>query len=191
VDLTATVTPTGVDLTHFVLNSISMVSPDEGWAMGVTRLHAASASDTSPEYGDPVILHYSQGYWRPVPFPPDIKNHIGCSATGIACPAHSLNSISMISASNGWAVGNSVLPPNADGMTFGVVLHYMGGKWVFDRLLGSHLSSVLMHTASDGWMVGEDGNGGAPVFHYDGSRWTSVSDPCAGYMGHPFRKQAP
>jgi len=73
VDLTATVTPTGVDLTHFVLNSISMVSPDEGWAMGVTRLHAASASDTSPEYGDPVILHYSQGYWRPVPFPPDIK----------------------------------------------------------------------------------------------------------------------
>ncbi len=177
IDLTATATPTGVDLTHFVLNSISMVSPDEGWAVGVTRLHAASASDTSPEYGDPVMLHYSQGQWRPVPLPSDSKSYIGCSASGIACPAISLNSISMISATDGWVVGNTVLPPNADGLTFGVVLHYTGGKWVFDRLLGSHLSSTFMRTASDGWMVGEDGNGGAPIFHYDGSAWTPVNDP--------------
>ncbi len=172
-----TVTPASLDLTRFILNSISMVSPDEGWAVGVTRLHTASASDTLPEYGDPVILHYSQGQWRPVPFPSDSKSHIGCSATGIACPAISLNSISMLSATDGWVVGNSVLPPNVDGLAFGVVLHYTGGKWVFDRPLGSRLSSVFMRTASDGWIVGEDGNGGAPVFHYDGSAWTPVNDP--------------
>ncbi len=121
IDLTKTVTPTGVDLTHFVLNSISMVSSDEGWAVGVTKLHAASASAPSPEYGDPVILHYSLGRWKLVPFPADVKSRIGCRASGSACPAISLRSISMISATDGWAAGNSVLPLNADGITFGVV----------------------------------------------------------------------
>ena len=183
IHLTETVTPTGVDLTHFVLNSISMVSQDEGWAVGVTRLHAPTASNTSPEYGDPVILHYSQGHWKPVPFPPDVKSHISCSATGSACPAISLRSISMVSATDGWAVGNTLLPPNADGITSGVVLHYTGGKWVFDSFLGSKLSSVFMRTASDGWMVGEGGSGwsgnksNTPVFHYNGSAWTPVNDP--------------
>ena len=175
IDLTKTLAPTGVDLTHVVLHSISMVSPDEGWAVGVTRLHTPPASAPWPEYGDPVILHYSQGHWKPVPFPPDVKSRIGCRTSGIACPAISLRDISMVSATDGWAVGNSVLPPNADGITFGVVLHYTGGKWVFDRLLGSQLSSVFMRTASDGWMVGQGGNGGASVFHFDGGSWTAVN----------------
>ena len=34
------------------------------------------------------------------------------------------HSIAMVSPTDGWAVGNSVLPPNADGVTFGIVLHY-------------------------------------------------------------------
>jgi hypothetical protein len=181
IDPTGTVRPTGVDLSHVVLNSISMVSQNEGWAVGVTRLHSPSAQDNSPEYGDPAILHYSQGYWRPVPLPLDIKSPIGCRANGSDCPAITLRSISMVSATDGWAVGNSVLPPNADGITFGVVLHYTGGRWVFDRLLGSELSSVFMRTASDGWMVSEGSSRGSdsntPVFHYNGNAWTPVNDP--------------
>jgi len=185
IEQTKPVTPTGVDLAHFVLNSISMVSPDEGWAVGVTMLHThtPSASGNSLMYGGPVILHYSQGHWSPTPYPADIYSHIGCSAIGSACPAISLNSISMVSATNGWVVGNSVLPPNADGVTFGVVLHYLGNKWVFDHLLGSRLSNVFMRTASDGWIVGEGGSGwssnndGTSVFHYNGSAWTSVNGP--------------
>jgi len=172
IHMTGTATPTGVDL-----NSISMVSPDEGWAVGVTRLRAPSPSNTSPEYGDPVILHYSQGHWKPVPFSPDVKSRLGCSANGSACPAISLRSISMVSATEGWVVGNTVLPPNADGITSGVVLHYTGGRWVFDRFLGSRLSSIFMRTTSDGWMVGEGGNSGVPVLHYNGSGWTPVNDP--------------
>lgn len=184
INQTKTAPPTGIDLSHFVLNSISMVSQSEGWAVGVTRLRVPSAQTGSPEYGDPVILHYTQGHWKPVPLPPDLKSRIGCHATGSLCPAISLRSISMVSATDGWAVGNTLLPLYADGIIVGVVFHYTGGKWVFDRLLGSALSSVFMRTASDGWIVGKGSNGwsgsnkgNAPVFHYNGSTWTPVNDP--------------
>ena len=184
IDLTKTITPTGIDLTHFLLNSISMVSRDEGWAVGVTRLPAGistATSVTSRQYGDPVILHYSQGHWRPYPL--NINSHIGCGATGRACPAISLNSIAMVSATDGWIVGNTLLPLSADGITTGVALHYTRNQWVFDCLLGSRLSNVFMRTTSDGWMVGEGSsgwsgnNGSTSVFHYNGSAWTPVHVP--------------
>lgn len=144
-------------------------------------LRAPSAHDTLPEYGVPVVLHYSQGHWRPVPLPADAESRLGCRVTASNCPALTLRSISMVSATDGWAVGNSVLPLNANGMTFGVVLHYTGGRWVFDRLLGSRLSSVFMRTAGDGWMMGEGSSGGSDcntaVFHYNGSAWVPVNDP--------------
>lgn len=182
--LTKTVPPTGVDLTRFVLNSISMVSADEGWAVGVARLPAGISTATSVisrQYGDPVILHYSQGHWKSYPL--NINRQIGCSASGGACPAISLNSIAMVSATDGWIVGNTMLPLTADGITTGVVLHYTRNQWVFDRLLGSRLSKVFMRTASDGWMVGEGNsgwsgnNGSTSVFHYNGSAWTPMNAP--------------
>ncbi len=172
---------TPIDLTHFILNSISMVSPNEGWAVGVTRLHQPSVSDNSPEYGDPVILHYWQGHWSPAPLPPNLKSRLGC---GTHCPGIILRSLSMISATDGWAVGNTVLPPNADGVTVGIVLHYIGGQWVLDSFRDSALFSVFMRTASDGWIVGDGrssgwsgSKGNAPAFHYNGNAWTPVNDP--------------
>src|SRR5258708_39970744 len=50
-------------LSHYLLNSIAMVSPDEGWAVGTTLLPQTPASHRGLEYvyGDPLILHYSQG----------------------------------------------------------------------------------------------------------------------------------
>ncbi len=152
------------DLSSFVLNSISMVSPDEGWAVGGTQIPPTAASPGLPEYGDPVILHYSQGQWRPVPLPAGLPCHPSCHIV--------LHSIAMVSPTDGWAVGNSVLPPNADGVTSGIVLHYTGGRWVLDSVRDSALFRVFMRSANDGWMIGE---GSAPVFHYTGSMWTAVN----------------
>jgi len=183
----AQTTPQAVaDLTHILLNSISMVSPKEGWAVGVTLLRQPSNDPRLPAYGDPVILHYWQGRWSPVPLPSALTSHLvnirlGC---GVHCPGIILHSLSMVSATDGWAVGNTVLPPNADGVTVGIVLHYTGGQWVLDSYRDSALFSIFMRTASDGWIAGDGrssgwsgSKGNAPAFHYTGKAWIPVNDP--------------
>lgn len=183
IHMTGTATP---DLTHVLLNSISMVSPKEGWAVGMTLLRQPSNDPRLPAYGDPVILHYWQGRWSPVPLPSALTSHLfkirlGC---GVHCPGIILHSLSMVSATDGWAVGNTVLPPNADGVTVGIVLHYTGGQWVLDSYRDSALFSIFMRTASDGWIVGDGrssgwsgSKGNAPAFHYTGKAWIPVNDP--------------
>lgn len=169
-----------VDLIPFSLTSVSMVSPDEGWAVGTTRLPQASGSAAESAYGAPVILHYWHGQWRPVPLPPNLTSRLGC---GNRCPGIILRSLSMVSATDGWAVGNTVLRPGSDGVTTGIVLHYTAGQWILDSLRDAALFSVFLRTASDGWIVGEGrsgwsgSQGNAPVFHYTGSAWTPVNDP--------------
>ncbi len=150
-------------LSHYLLNSIAMVSPDEGWAVGTTLLPQTPASHSGLEYvyGDPVILHYSQGHWRPVPLP--FHCQAGCHIV--------LHSIAMVSATEGWAVGNSVLPPGADGITSGFILHYTGGKWSVYGQRGSELSRVVISSASDGWIIGSG------IYHYQGATWSQVNDP--------------
>lgn len=66
----------------------------------------------------------------------------------------SLDAISMVSASDGWAVG-------------GVILHYDGHQWhrVSDPV-STELMSVSMVSATDGWAVGGD-----VLLHYDGHAW--------------------
>lgn len=164
-----------VDISHFLLNSISMVSPDEGWAVGTTLLPQTSTPQSGLEYlyGAPVILHYSQGHWRPEPLP--LRCQSSCHMV--------LHSIAMVSATEGWAVGNSVLPLGADGFTSGLILHYAGGKWSIDSYRDSTLSHIVMSSANDGWMLGEGvsvwsgSKASAPVFHYNGRMWTPVNDP--------------
>lgn len=174
-----------VDLTQVSLNGISMVSPEEGWAVGVTQLSQKSVSAAESGYGAPVILHYWHGQWWPTPLPPTLINRLGC---GTQCPGIMLRSLSMISPTEGWVVGNTVLRPGSDGATTGIVLHYTGGQWVLDSLRDAALFSVFMRTASDGWIVGEGqsgwsgSQGNAPVFHYTSSAWTPVNDPALAHI---------
>lgn len=157
------------------LNSISMVSPAEGWAVGHTTPPPNVPGSNVPKlppgsnYIDPVILHYHQGYWSQVPFP-KLDQDYG---------AISLNGISMVSASEGWAVGNSVLPPGADGFTVGVLLHYTNGQWQSQfEMRASGLSQVLMRSASDGWILGSgayDSGDVNLILHYDGKSWEPMA----------------
>jgi hypothetical protein len=57
----------------------------------------------------------------------------------------------MVSATEGWAVGDDV------------ILHYSGGQWIqVGDPSSSVLASVAMVSATDGWVVGWSGT----ILHY-------------------------
>ncbi len=163
--------------THPSLASVSMVSADEGWAVG-------------RQAGEGISVHYQGGQWSPV------------QITDGAAP---LSSIDMLSASEGWSVGEqgtilhysdglwskdlsstsgdlrsvSMVSPT-DGWAVGpyVMLHYTNGDWTPVQPIPS-LVSVAMDSASDGWAVG-----GAVIAHYHDGAWTTItpSFPLTGIM---------
>ncbi|MDY7077432.1 MAG: YCF48-related protein [Chloroflexota bacterium] len=89
----------------------------------------------------------SIGYWSSVP-----------------CPANStLYSVTMISADDGWAVGQN-----------GTILHWGGDHWEeVSSPTSSTLYSVAMVSADDGWAAGEGGT----ILHWNGYSWDEVASP--------------
>ena len=146
---------------HSELSAIDIVSPNEGWALG---------ADLDPTSGAPLaglILRYTRCSWAPIYMFP---------------PGAGLSSISMGSASDGWAVGvtnkgepvamritnNSLKPvsppPGAD------VLH--GGVY----------SSVRMLSADEGWISfnrvkDSSGNLTQGLLHLVNGKWSEVATP--------------
>jgi len=155
------------------LNSIFMVSTDEGWAVGDGT---SSASAT--------VLHYTVtgglGTWNAL-------------STSAQLPAGSnLNSVFMLSPTSGWAVGGVTQPacaaftqPGECSSTFfeagPVIIYWDGTKW--SRVLAPELPGggkpVLLSTyftgPSDGWAVGTPGVLVPTILHWDGVRWMSVT----------------
>jgi hypothetical protein len=117
------------------LRAIAMVSPSEGWAIGWSD---ASLSD--PNGAQVLVLHDQNGVWSPV--------HV---------PIHGqLDSISMVSATDGWAGGTAGL------------LHYNGKTWKQIQPY-AHWGTlrIQMLSATDGWATGDAGI----LLHYDGHSW--------------------
>lgn len=73
-----------------------------------------------------------------------------------------LNSVSMVSASEGWAVGVG-----------GIIYHYSGGGWTLFSAVGSTLNSVFMVNQNEGWAVGD----GGAIFHYFSGTWNGPISP--------------
>jgi photosystem II stability/assembly factor-like uncharacterized protein len=185
------------------LRSIDMLSPTEGWAVGTGTIlrytggkwqavesrdpgaYYASIDMVSPTEGWIVgggpgpgfILHYTNGSWQ---FSDQFN-------TG----KHALNDVHMLSANEGWAVGNGVIAryvgagrwetqerPDAPGLrsvrmvtpseglavgTLGTVLRYSEGKWEKVPADSSlSLTSVDMVSRLEGWAVSESGQ----ILHY-------------------------
>lgn len=80
-----------------------------------------------------------------------------------------LYGVSMVSSSEGWAVGETT----GYAAPRGVIAHYLNGQWMQASLPANTppLFSVAMLSASDGWSVG---NGGT-ILHYTGGTWVSVA----------------
>ncbi|MDI6793521.1 MAG: choice-of-anchor D domain-containing protein, partial [bacterium] len=130
------------------LNSVSMVSPTDGWVVGGTWAGEGAAVGVL----ETAILHYDGSSWGEVSSP----------------TSNGLSSVSMVSATDGWAVGES-----------GTILHYNGTLWsTVSSPTSSWLYSVTMASATNGWAVGGYGT----ILHYDGSSWSEVSSPTSNYL---------
>jgi hypothetical protein len=176
-------TPTSVFVpsTETGLNTISLVSASEGWAMGSTvpDLTARTATPTQQTFVPSlVIMRLSGGRW----------SEVGTTLVG------SPLSLSMDSANDGWAIINETPWPVSSngrvgvpaGLSGNALLHYDGSQW---RRLpmpgGANCTQVQMLAPNGGWMLcsGLNGTQAAGFLHYDGMAWAAqplhlqVNDP--------------
>lgn len=134
-----------------MLQSVSMVSPTEGWAVGgTTSFSEVGKKPGKPETAQVLLWHYLHGRWSAVNLP-----LVG-----------TLSSISMDSPTDGWATGYT--PGIGNGPQTSLLLHYNGHIWQQMPLNPQmkYLGRVIMLSPTDGWIVG------SLLWHYDGHTWT-------------------
>lgn len=137
------------------LQSISMVSADDGWAVG----HISGAPTT-------LLMRYSRGQWTVLSKPAGLDD------------TSEFTAVSMVSAHDGWAWASKPIPIGDRYHSFrpgGVLLHYDGVTWkiatpIFPINIGSAPSALLMLSPTDGWATGE-----GTTLHYDGTAWREVT----------------
>jgi hypothetical protein len=146
------------------LDSIFMLSASEGWAVGLTSNSVRTSQN--------LMLHYRGGHWERVS---DLTNQ------DLHTTIAGLDGIIMLSASDGWAIGN-FLPANSQTMV-GAFFHYNGAHWSLQQTITyGFLASFSMTSPTDGWAVGNYAKSGTQVaqsllLHYDGKTWTRVQAP--------------
>ena len=132
---------------HAFVSSISMTSPRDGWAVGWIQ-DGAGQQSVAPKS---LILKFSNCQWQPF---------------GESIAAAQLFSVSMGSATDGWAVGATVQDagdPQASGSATHdwlagtlFALHYTNGEWqrvALPGVTGGASGKVRMISASEGWML--------------------------------------
>lgn len=147
------------------LRSLAMVSPNEGWAVG----------------DEGVIMHYAGGKWTVAVPAGSLPYFHHFPFVGPDYMTNYLSSVSMTSATDGWAVGQGIQKDSAGHMQeVRVFVHYTGGRWtVVEPATPGPVERppvVSMVSAGDGWALG-----GGSVFRYQQGRWledpASTSDP--------------
>ena len=148
------------------LNAVTMISADEGWAVGSTN---------DGQMPQALILHYAHGKWTRVSI-----------AGGISFS--SLRAISMSSRDDGWIVGSDY-----SGMESSMALHYSGGEWkrveVGER---GPLYGVSALSSDEAWAVGAANPGTGPGFilHYLRGTWEVVPSPTPNIL-HAITMRSP
>lgn len=96
--------------------------------------------------------------------------------TPAASQLGTLDSVAMVSPTDGWAVGDARDPVH---VTTVALLHYANGTWTQVPLPADASSpySLWMTSPRDGWLMG------IPTLHYDGKAWSSVATPSSGITG--------
>ncbi len=149
------------------LKSVAMISGNEGWAVG--------SAYVSAQVYEPLLLHYTGSLW---------ERSMDPSNAALQAKSAGLQQVSMVSAQEGWAVGNlewATHQPAASDYA-GFILHYQGGSWHLQDTFDGALQSLWMLSSTDGWAVGSIGTeiGQSFVLHYDGQSWSFVDVPGAG-----------
>lgn len=140
-------------------------NPQDVWAVGWS-------ADT-PETGDPLTEHWDGTSWKVVPSP---------DPSGI--DASYLESISVASANDAWAVGYYFDPDREHLVP--LILHWNGSAWSLQAAMSPgkddrQLFAVTAVSASDVWAVGHSNTshgGMTPLaLHFDGTAWQPVPLP--------------
>lgn len=177
------------------LSGLSMLSASEGWAVGEMLSYTGQATpDSSPPLPSGLILHYVQGQWEVQSLLPDA----------------SVANISMISSSDGWAVGNTqrntqrtmngTPVTDVDGNpattidTAGLLLHYNGTAWTTVASPPASgngndqtFNNVALVSPADGWLSGATVSGASDMLHYDGTTWARVNIPAPSDINETVR----
>lgn len=168
------------------INSIAMLTADDGWAVEPAIREGSGTMAT-------LLLHYGNGAWHTVGAPVDatLTSVSGISsrlawmvgaATGItggifqyydgqilqiySPTPNILHAVTMISPTDGWAVGDGA-----------ATLHWDGTQWtkVGFVIHGVALMGVAFTSPGEGWAVGNALNVGSNVplmLHYSGGTWS-------------------
>lgn len=178
------ITPSVLD--NFTINALSMVSADEGWAVGTATSNNADSNGIAETAG--VILHYVNGAWR----------------LAQTLPKYELRAISMASATAGWIGGDRQTisggyrsangQPQTSLLNVPVTLQYSHGQWIevpFPEIGGTPaagiVTAITLSSATSGWLFAGLENqvlepDGATylapgMFHLEHGRWTQVKAP--------------
>lgn len=168
--------------------SISMVSPNEGWALAQT-LKTPQGARSAKEV---TLYHYLRGKWFPVYVPISV-DFSTTGQNGNGGPGGFNGTISMDSPTDGWADVH-----NFNNVT--VLLHYTGGTWREVQRPGADVYGVRALSPHSVWAMGWVLNNqipcpgpvapgttcttpGANLLHFDGERWTSQSLPVNSSFG--------
>jgi hypothetical protein len=162
---------------QYILTAVAAASPHDIWAVGNNgaMAHYDGATWTVQEpvgghtFGDVTMLPDGETW---VVSGGNIWRHAAADSTGWIQERQSQPSstdtdqggITMVSSSEGWAVGAG-----------GTILHYIGGSWsqVPSNAGSNDLAAVAMVSSSEGWAVGSGGT----ILHYTGGTWSAVSSP--------------
>ncbi len=134
---------------------------DSIWAVSSTDYWAVGGSGNTPGAESGTILHFTGGAWSPN------------LATGTAATVH-LHNIQMLSATEGWAVGESPTPGGA-----GTIFHYTGGTWqpvTTGVAFTGPLYSLWFVSPTEGWVVGGELSPTPVILHYRATatpQWTA------------------
>ncbi len=135
-----------------VVGSVSMVSADEGWAIGVL----------TPET-PPSLLHYTGGHWHNL-------GAFGLQDTNVG-------DLHMSASGWGYAVGEATVPVPGQSYTTQVlaISVYQAGTWqVIQTSIQPCIGCAVMISPDEGWVVGRDlqSNGALGFYHYTHGSWS-------------------
>lgn len=176
------------------LQSISMTSPTEGWAVGYRSI--ANQPGVFP-----VLYHDAHGRWAPVALSQGgalsavamvsatdgwafgttaILRYNGIRWESVASMSGgTTSSVQMLSATDGWAVGAPNVVANNQSIT-SAILHYDGTTWKAyptpDVNGTMSLESVSFASPTEGWAVGQivpttTAQGSGVLLHYSNGQW--------------------
>jgi hypothetical protein len=168
--------PAGSTLASSTLTGVAATSPTDIWAVGSYAVSGTALT------GKTLTMHYDGTAWTVVPSPSP------SGGTTLNPLRTVLNSVTAISPTDVWAVGNTFTTDGTNLPDKVVSMHWNGTAW---RLVSTAnpgtnavLTGVSARSATDVWAVGyhDDRSGSIPIRvtvteHWTGSSWTVVPSP--------------